>query len=226
MINAASLIALCAVLSASAPAALAQGQAPEHGDKVGLEKRPGLGGQQAEIEVPPLGHKQRAVDQPAARPTVRHEWVRPGVPEESQVLFRAKELIGRQVQTTEGEDLGALEEIVFHPDVGIFAVVKLENNRLAPLPWAMVQRLSQQNLVVSGTSRTMLTGAPTITDQQWDLFNDPEFTQKLYTHHGLKSDEAMGAPGERQTGPGPGVGAPRQPNQQGSRLPGQNRPTP
>jgi sporulation protein YlmC with PRC-barrel domain len=195
-----SIAAICAVLSA-APAALAQVQTPEQKDErgagaVGLEQRPGLGGQQADLEVPPLGQQPGIRDQ--LQPRTQHEWQRPGPAGDQQVLFRAKELIGRQVQTTEGEDLGKLTEIVFHPEGGTFAILEIERDRLAPLPWTMVQRLTGRNIVVSGTSKLLLRGAPMITDDQWAMFNDPTFTQRIYTYHGLQPQEAMGGPGASQ----------------------------
>jgi sporulation protein YlmC with PRC-barrel domain len=190
---------VCAAFSIMAPAALAQAQAPAGGERPGLEQRPGFGGQQRHLEVPAADELQPGRDKPQ-RSVAPHEWQRPGPAGEHQALFRAKNLIGRQVQTTQGENLGRLTEIVFHPEVGIFAVVELDSKRLAPLPWAMVERLTGEQVVVSGTSKALLQGAPLIEDQQWDRLNDPAFTQKIYTYHGLEAQAGVGSPGKSPSG--------------------------
>lgn len=107
---------------------------------------------------------------------------------QEQIFFKASDLIGRSAQTPTGQNLGDLSEIVFHPEKGIFGVVKTENDRLAALPWSMVTAVTDK-AVVFKTSSQELAGAPTFTEKEWSRLNSPEFTQRIRTHF---KQEAMG----------------------------------
>lgn len=109
----------------------------------------------------------------------------------SQVLFRAKELIDRDVSTPQGHKVGKLQEIVFHPKVGVFGIVTLPNDRMAPIPWTLVSAVTPKALVVNTTMDSINAG-PTISDKEWTQFNSPQFTQRIRNHYERQSETAQG----------------------------------
>lgn len=70
-----------------------------------------------------------------------------GRPSGQQQAFRSTKVIGAQVKTSTGEDVGRIEDVVINPTSGRidFAVISAEN-KLCPVPW--------QLLSVSGEART------------------------------------------------------------------------
>lgn len=109
----------------------------------------------------------------------------------SQVLFRAKELIDRDVSTPQGHKVGKLQEIVFHPKIGVFGIVTLPNDRMAPIPWTLVSAVTPKALVVNTTMDSINSG-PTISDKEWAQFNSPQFTQRIKSHYERQSETAQG----------------------------------
>jgi sporulation protein YlmC with PRC-barrel domain len=107
---------------------------------------------------------------------------RPSTLTTSQVLFRANKLIGRDVSTPQGHKVGKLEEIVFHPKVGVFGLVTLQNDRMAPIPWTLVTAVTPDALVINTTMESINSG-PTINDEEWTSFNSPQFTQRITSHY-------------------------------------------
>lgn len=141
---------------------------------------------------------------------------REGGSQKQQVFFRAEPLLGRAVYTTQDQELGDLNEIVFHPQIGIFAVVDSGNDRLVPVPWTLVTAVTEDSIVLNTTSQAFQ-AAPGFEDGQWSTFNRPQFTQSIRSHfaRGLSQGEnAQGGSSELErssssqieTGAGTGKG--------------------
>ena len=79
-----------------------------------------------------------------------------------QTHFRSQKVIGAQVKSSSGEDIGRIEDVILNPATGRidFAVISAEN-KLVPVPWQLIS-LSAQGGTSSSTSIT--TGTSTSTD--------------------------------------------------------------
>src|SRR5687768_15712869 len=79
-----------------------------------------------------------------------------------QQHFRSQKVIGAQVKSSSGEDIGKIEDVVLNPATGRidFAVISAEN-KLVPVPWQLIS-LSAQGGTSSSTRST--TGTSTSTD--------------------------------------------------------------
>ena len=148
--------------------------------------------------------------------------------------IRASKVMGAQVKTTAGEELGKIEDVVLDPQSGRVEFVVIEwENKLVPVPFRALQTTAtpgQEALTFTAQiQKDKLQTAPTISDRnQWAELQQANFTQRIYTHFGMPR-EAVGAPGldaERGAGrEGSGIRSPR-PGQQPGQQPGQPGTTP
>ncbi|MCI0746060.1 MAG: PRC-barrel domain-containing protein [Verrucomicrobia subdivision 3 bacterium] len=74
-----------------------------------------------------------------------------------QQHFRSQKILGAQVKTSTGEDVGRIEDVVLNPSSGKidFAVISMEN-KLYPVPWQLLS-LSSQSSAQGGTSSSTST---------------------------------------------------------------------
>lgn len=116
---------------------------------------------------------------------------------QSQIFFRADKLVGQSAQTTVGQNLGKITEIVFNTEKGVYGVIKTEKDRLVAVPWTLVTAVTDK-AVVFNTSPQDVASAPTFTDKQWGKLNDPQFTQQLRSHFKVQ-DTSMGGSSAKGT---------------------------
>lgn len=116
---------------------------------------------------------------------------------QSQIFFRADKLVGQSAQTTVGQNLGKISEIVFNTEKGIYGIVKTDKDRLVAVPWTLVTAVTDK-AVVFNTSPQALASAPSFTDKQWSKLNDPQFTQQLRSHF-KQDDTSMGGSSAKDT---------------------------
>jgi hypothetical protein len=105
--------------------------------------------------------------------------------------------MGKEVKSAQGEDVGKIKDIVFKPQTGeMFVLVGLGRNRLAPVPWQLLNIGPTQNekTVVVSLTKEVVNSAPSVTEEQWASFNDPRFTSRIYSYFGVQPT-AAGATG-------------------------------
>ncbi len=137
--------------------------------------------------------------------------------EQSGQEVRASKLIGANLQTAQGEDLGEIRDLAVNPKTGKidFAIVGVSDGSgteaLAPIPWQAVQLHSEKSFVAS-IDKNKLKSAPTISQQQWDQLMQPDYIVQIYRFYGVEP-QASGGTGEGLGGAGAGS---QQQDQQGS----------
>jgi hypothetical protein len=138
---------------------------------------------------------------------------------QTQQFYRASKLIGKQTNSTQGEDIGKVADIISNPQTGeTFVMVDLGRKGMAPVPWQLINPGGEQNKnVVIKLPKDVLNSAPTVTEQHWGDFNDPKFTQRIYAYYGV-TPTAVGAPGagggtQKGSGQGPDSKQPGGPGQ-------------
>lgn len=128
-------------------------------------------------------------------------------PGQAQVMFRASQLIGLEASSPQGQVLGKVAEIVFHPQIGIFGVIDMPNGRIVPVPWALLSAVTAHGLVFNTTAQAM-NAAPSITGGEWADFNSPAFTHTILAYYGVGGQGAQHvAYGPAGWGGYPGEGA-------------------
>jgi hypothetical protein len=136
---------------------------------------------------------------------------------------RASKVIGADVKTATGEELGKIEDVILNPQSGrvAFAVLNWEN-KLVPVPFrtltvsgagssttpgspttATPQAGMDQITFTAQIDKEKLQNAPTISDRtRWSELQQSGFTQRIYAYYGMPS-EGVGAPGSgSETGQG------------------------
>jgi sporulation protein YlmC with PRC-barrel domain len=111
-------------------------------------------------------------------------------------------LIGAQVKSNTGENLGKLEDVVIDPQTGkaAFAIVgtggvlRLGEKRM-PVPWQAVTIDSQKRLTLK-VDKEKLQSAPTTAKSDDSELEDPDFVVVLYKFYEIPA----GAPGETPGG--------------------------
>ncbi len=121
---------------------------------------------------------------------------------------RASKLIGANLQTAQGEDLGEIRDLAVNPQTGKidFAIIGVNagngTEALAPIPWQAVQLHSEKSFVAS-IDKNKLKSAPTISQQQWDQLMQPDYIVQIYRFYGVEP-QASGGTGEGLGGAGAG----------------------
>jgi len=114
-------------------------------------------------------------------------------------------LLGAQVKSNEGENLGKLEDVVIEPQTGqpTFAIVgkggilRLGEKRM-PVPWQALTIDAQKRLTLKVDKERLQTAPTTASAEDSDLEN-PDFVVIVYKFYEVEP-EGVGAPGETPGG--------------------------
>jgi sporulation protein YlmC with PRC-barrel domain len=131
---------------------------------------------------------------------------------------RASQLIGANVQSATGDNIGDINDLVLDPQSGQvqFAVLGIGGflgigERLTPVPWQAIDVRGERNFTLN-VDRQKLEAAPSIQRGQWNELQQPGYVERLYTYYGMEAPTAVGGPG--QPGVQRGVGEQLQQQQQ------------
>ena len=127
----------------------------------------------------------------------------------SMKAIRASQLLGVNVMSKQGDNLGTVQDLVFDPHTGKiqFALVGKGfmaglGDRMIPVPWQAVDVRSQKEFVLN-VDRQKMEAAP-----HWsaDELEQPDYIIRIYRFFEIQPDEAMGGPGSsgQQSGQGSG----------------------
>jgi hypothetical protein len=118
---------------------------------------------------------------------------------------RASKLIGRDVKSSDGQEIGELKDVTFNQQGQIFALVELDDDRMAVLPWQKIDAKSaageDEDLKVN-TTKESITRGPTITEEAFANLNNPQFTRQVYSHYQVQPPAAVGGIGGVERGAG------------------------
>jgi len=122
--------------------------------------------------------------------------------------IRLSKLIGAEVKSNNGENLGRLEDVVIDPQTGkpTFAVIgkggilRLGEKRL-PVPWQALT-IDSQKRVTLNMDKTKMDSAPTI-DSDYANLDNPDFVVVVYRFYEIPlggTGAAIETPGSTDTG--------------------------
>lgn len=121
---------------------------------------------------------------------------------------RLSKLIGTNLKTASGEDLGEVKDVVLDPQSGKvgFAIVGVDEGNgveaLAPIPWKAVNIHSEKEYVAT-IDKNKLKKGPHMSSEQWDKLMQPDYVVQIYRFYGFEPPSAEGnaeSPGGSGTG--------------------------
>ncbi len=115
---------------------------------------------------------------------------------QAMMLVRTSDLIGKQVKSTQGENLGVIHDIVLTPDYQSVSYVALAyggvfgiNSRLYAIPWQAL-KVGPQGEVTMSATKDQFTQAPGFTNRNWPSQAE---TRWLGAGAGTTSPSTMGS---------------------------------
>ncbi len=150
---------------------------------------------------------------------------------QAQEFFRSSDIVGKDAQTSNGQKLGSIKDVVFNQQGEIFALVDIGKSRLAVVPWQSVSPRSAKgsgNLTLNTTQNALESG-PVVSKDQWGALNNPNFTKGVYSYYHMQEPStAIGgasAAGGSIQGQGQSQGSSQeQQNKESNQQPSQNQP--
>jgi sporulation protein YlmC with PRC-barrel domain len=131
-------------------------------------------------------------------------------PGQMMQAVRASQLIGANVQSATGDNIGDINDLVLDPQSGqvTFAVLGIGGflgigERLTPVPWQAVEIRGERNFVLN-IERQKLEAAPSIQRGQWNELQRQDYIERLYTYYGIEQPTAVGRPGQPEAQRGVG----------------------
>lgn len=114
----------------------------------------------------------------------------------SQAPVKASELMGKNINTNEGQEVGEVKDLVIGQNGDIqYLVVEpsgdlKKEDQLIPLPWHAIQTPSeQQKDLTVAVNMQKLQNAPTITQDQWDNLSGQDIESKLRGYYGSEMEK-------------------------------------
>ena len=107
-------------------------------------------------------------------------------------------IIGTNLKTASGEDLGEVKDLVVDPQSGRirFAIVGLQTSggteELAPIPWKALNLQSEKQYVAT-IDKNKLNSGPHMTQQEWDKLMQPDYVVEVYRFYGFEPPSAEGS---------------------------------
>ncbi len=121
---------------------------------------------------------------------------------------RLSKLIGTNLKTGTGEDLGQIKDVVVDPQAGRirFAIVGVDAGNgaeaLAPVPWNAVS-IHSENEYVATIDKNKLKSGPRMSSEEWDKLLQPDYLVEIYRFYGFEPPSAEGnaeSPGGSSSG--------------------------
>ena len=113
-------------------------------------------------------------------------------------LTRVSRVIDAQAKSTDGQNLGTIQDVVVTQEGQVFAWLNLGNNRYSAVPFQLINssqaRQGGREVTVNATQKKLMAG-PLLKENAFGSLRDSSFTQKLYSHYNLQPAAGMGSPG-------------------------------
>jgi len=112
---------------------------------------------------------------------------------EDKALFKANEIIGSSVKNGQGEELGAIEELVINPQDGrvIYAVLSVGGflgmgDKLFAIPWEALTPMPGEQTFKLDVKKEKLAGAPGFDKNNWPDMANRKWGSSVYKFYDQK----------------------------------------
>lgn len=132
----------------------------------------------------------------------------------------SEELIGKQVQNRQGEDLGEVHDVVLGPDGQVGYIILSRGGvlgmgeNLYPIPKDAVSFDQQNDIVMVDIDQQRLEQAPTIASDDLSGLSNPDYAQRVHSYYGVEAKPGMEGEYKSMRGQQPGTQR-QQPGTQG-----------
>lgn len=145
--------------------------------------------------------------------------------EQAAPLKVSDDLIGKEVQNRQGEDLGDVHDVVLGPDGQISYIILSHGGILGvggdlyPVPKDAITYNTQNDVVMLNMDKAKLEQAPKIQENDLAQLKNPEYTQQVHGYYGVEQHSGMKGDYKSMRDQHQGT----QSNQQGTRQGNQGR---
>jgi len=112
---------------------------------------------------------------------------------ETPRICSAATLSGYLVRSLRHEDLGCIEELMVDPSSGtvIYAILSFggllgNGGKLYAVPWNALNLDADQRVFFLNVEREQMENSPKFDEENWPDFADPEWTERIHRHYGLR----------------------------------------
>lgn len=100
--------------------------------------------------------------------------------------FRAKEILGAQVQIDGDASVGTVDDFVLDSDGNVdYLIVLNDDNKLVTIPWDAANFHPDRKLAVVHITPEKYKQVPVYTQEQYPVFSTPAYRVKTYQYFGL-----------------------------------------
>jgi len=137
-------------------------------------------------ELDPAQVEKRHASWEADRPTI--------------VTITGDELLGLAVETSGGDDLGEVNDVVFERNSGAIAYIIIDSGRenLKPVPWFASRIDKIEKKLVLAVSPDAFARAPSFTESNWPNLTDPQYVRRVHEPFELRRSWQMYRPASAQ----------------------------
>jgi sporulation protein YlmC with PRC-barrel domain len=120
--------------------------------------------------------------------------------DESKTVYRSSELLGKNVKNEQGEEFGAVEELLFTENGRIKYVILARgggilggDERLVPVPWKTVKTGIGEDEITLSLDKSFFDEAPSLARSELDKLTDPEWNKTVHSYYKSerKAEEPM-----------------------------------
>jgi sporulation protein YlmC with PRC-barrel domain len=110
------------------------------------------------------------------------------------------ELLGLQAETTGGEALGEVQDVVFERNAGAIAYIIIDSGRenLKPVPWFASRIDKIEKKLVLAVSEDAFAKGPSFTENNWPNLTDPQYVRRVHEPFELRRSFQMYRPASAQ----------------------------
>lgn len=106
-------------------------------------------------------------------------------------VVKTSEVVGVEVQNSQGDDLGTIEEIILDKITGNVRYVVLSfggflgmGDKLFALPWNSIAFNESRDAFILNVSKDKLTKAPGFDKNNWPNFSDKKWAKSIFEYYG------------------------------------------
>lgn len=102
---------------------------------------------------------------------------------------RASQLIGKDVQNQQGEEVGEISDLMLNTRGNIDFLILSRGDDLVPIPWQAVKQPGAEDALVVNMDKAKLDKAPRFSEKDWAGFNETEYQDEVRGYYGVKGME-------------------------------------
>lgn len=110
-------------------------------------------------------------------------------------MHKASDLIGQDVYSQQGKDLGEIQNLVIAQDGQVQYIILSRGGiagvgeSLVPVPWQAANLQQRQDRLTASISEQQLQNAPAFDNDHWAQINNPGYEQRVHSYFGTQPQQ-------------------------------------